>query len=192
MARNTNFNKDEVLEKTMHLFWAKGFDGTSLDDILKETGLLKGSLYHTFKSKENLFKLCLEKYGIRSKSFFYRDEDDPIDYIRNFFKRLVSEGVKEDAKGCLIMNSCLEFSNVSNELSKENEKLFNAVETNMLRVANKLLKDEKIKTSKSAKQLGRQFVVAAFSIREFSKFRKDKLFLKEIANNALFAVNIKI
>ena len=192
MSRTKTFDKDKVIDQVMHLFWEKGFEGTSLDDILQETGLLKGSLYHTFKSKDNLFKLCLEKYGIRSQSFFYKKEDDPIEYIKNFYKRLVADGVKKDAKGCLIMNTCLEFSAVNNDLSKQNEKLFNAVETNMLRVAKEIMKDKKLEISKSEKELASQFVVAAFSIREFSKFRKDRKFLTQIANNALVDIKASI
>lgn len=62
MARPREFDTDEVMEVIMGLFWAKGFDGTSLSDMEKATGLGRGSLVAAFGSKEALFLLALERY----------------------------------------------------------------------------------------------------------------------------------
>ncbi len=183
MSRELSFDKEEILNKVMYLFWEKGYESTSMGDIIEVTGLLKGSLYNAFKSKENLFSLCLENYGIRSKSFFLKDSDDPIKYIKDFFSRLVSEGSKKDSIGCLIMNSCLEFSGQSTSIALQNEKLFKAVENNMFNVATAIKKIRDLKIE--PRELANDLVVAAFSIREFSKFKNDKKFLKQIANNVL-------
>lgn len=56
------FNEDNVLDKTMHLFWRKGFYGTSMHDITQTTGLKPGSVYHAFGNKEALYIASLEKY----------------------------------------------------------------------------------------------------------------------------------
>ena len=183
MSRELSFDRDEILNKVMLLFWEKGYESTSMGDIMEVTGLLKGSLYNAFKSKENLFSLCLENYGIRSKSFFLKETDEPIVYIKTFFTRLVNEGAKKDSIGCLIMNSCLEFSGQNSSIALQNEKLFKAVENNMVNVAMAI---NELKTlDVEPRVLANDLVVAAFSIREFSKFKKDKKFLKQIANNVL-------
>ncbi len=187
MSRTIDFNKEEIIDKAMQVFWEKGYDGTSLKDLQSATGLLKGSLYNTFKSKENLFLLCLNKYGQHSQGFHYKS-GDPGEYLKSFFKRLVSEGIKEDfTKGCLIMNSCLEFSNDQGSLSQSSKALFDATEHNLKNVTTKIVAD-----SKEAKRIGAILISAAFSIREISKFRKDRAFLKQIANNALKEVELSI
>ena len=81
------------------------------------------------------------------------------------------------------MNSCLEFSGQNSSIALQNEKLFKAVENNMVNVAMAI---NELKTlDVEPRVLANDLVVAAFSIREFSKFKKDKKFLKQIANNVL-------
>lgn len=190
MSRNTEFDKEEVVGKAMEVFWNKGYENTSMRDLVEATGLLKGSIYNTFQSKENLFLLCLEKYGAHSRSFHFKEGENPKTYLKKFFKRLVDEGVDKDfTKGCLIMNSCLEFMGKDNALGKKSSALFSAVELNLSNVASAISKED---DSISVDKVKTNLVSAAFSIREISKFRKDRKFLKQIANNALSEICIKI
>ncbi|GMA68960.1 hypothetical protein GCM10025879_02060 [Leuconostoc litchii] len=65
MGKNKSFDTDEVLIKIAQLFVKRGYNGSSLDDIVEHTGLLRGSLYGTFGSKLGMFvaalELCLRK-----------------------------------------------------------------------------------------------------------------------------------
>ncbi len=51
------FDKDEALEKAMKLFWTRGYDGTSMAEIIETLGINKPSLYAAFGNKEELFHL---------------------------------------------------------------------------------------------------------------------------------------
>ena len=62
MARPREFDEDEVLDRAMHVFWAKGYEGTSMADLLSAMGLTNSSLYKAFGSKENLFRRTMERY----------------------------------------------------------------------------------------------------------------------------------
>ena len=188
MTRKIDFDRDDIIEKAMNTFWLKGYEGTSLKDLLDSTGLQKGSLYNTFKSKEDLFLLCLDRYAQYSRSFFYK-EGDPKVYLKDFFTRLVEEGhsLKEN-KGCLIMNTCLEFAGSKAKAAQKTSVMFAAVEVNFDNVIRAL----KIDNKKKRDALKTLIITTAFSLREISKFRKDKLFLKQIANNALKEFEIKI
>jgi TetR/AcrR family transcriptional repressor of nem operon len=55
MARPRTFDIEQVLAQAQDLFAAQGYNGTSIDDLVKATGLLRGSLYKAFGSKRNLF-----------------------------------------------------------------------------------------------------------------------------------------
>ena len=189
MSRMIDFDIDEVIENAMDVFWCKGYENTSMKDLMDATGLLKGSIYNTFGSKEKLFLKCLQKYGERSHSRFYNGTE-PVEYLKNFFKRLVSEGSKKNfVKGCLIMNSCLEFSETNDEKSDKSKKLFNATEENLKNVIKDILPQA---DKNEIDVLTVHLITAAFSIREISKFRKDSQFLKQIANNALTELDISI
>lgn len=188
MSRTTDFDKEEIISKAMHVFWTKGYEGTSLKDLTQATGLLKGSLYNTFKSKENLFLICLEKYGSYSRSFFYK-EGDPKIYLKNFFTRLVNEGSKaHNTSGCLIMNSCLELAGLDTAPAKKTKALFSATELNFENTVKAIFKEMDVDIEKYKASL----ITAAFSIREISKFKKNKNFLKKIANNSLKDFGLEI
>ena len=62
MARPRTFNPDDVLDAARDVFWRKGYQGTSLDDITAETGLTKPSLYAAFGDKSSLFLTILDRY----------------------------------------------------------------------------------------------------------------------------------
>jgi TetR/AcrR family transcriptional repressor of nem operon len=65
MARPRNFDPDEALDLARDVFWQKGFQGTSLDDITAATGLNKPSLYAAFGDKNALFQKVLDRYHAR-------------------------------------------------------------------------------------------------------------------------------
>ena len=65
MARPRSFNPDEALDLARDVFWQKGFQGTSLDDITAATGLAKPSLYAAFGDKNALFLKVLDRYHQR-------------------------------------------------------------------------------------------------------------------------------
>jgi TetR/AcrR family transcriptional repressor of nem operon len=62
MGRPREFDSDAALERAMHAFWARGYDGTSLCDLIEAMGISKSSFYETFGSKHDLFLSSLDHY----------------------------------------------------------------------------------------------------------------------------------
>jgi TetR/AcrR family transcriptional repressor of nem operon len=62
MARPREFDPDTVLESATRVFWAKGFESTSLDDLCNATGLNRSSLYAAFGAKRDLYLSALARY----------------------------------------------------------------------------------------------------------------------------------
>lgn len=67
MARPRAFDEELVLSQARTLFASQGYNGTSIDDLVKATGLLRGSLYRAFGSKRNLFEMLLAEVATRFK-----------------------------------------------------------------------------------------------------------------------------
>ncbi|PEB47769.1 TetR family transcriptional regulator [Bacillus pseudomycoides] len=57
--------RNEILDAADELFGRKGFDGTSTNDILEKVGIARGTLYHHFKSKEDIMDALIERYTVR-------------------------------------------------------------------------------------------------------------------------------
>jgi AcrR family transcriptional regulator len=62
-GRPRGFNRETALRRAMDVFWAKGYDGTSLADLTSAMGINPPSLYAAFGSKENLFREAVELYS---------------------------------------------------------------------------------------------------------------------------------
>lgn len=62
-GRPRSFDREEALRRAMYVFWERGYDGTSIADLLRAMQLNPPSLYAAFGSKEKLFKEALERYG---------------------------------------------------------------------------------------------------------------------------------
>jgi TetR/AcrR family transcriptional regulator, transcriptional repressor for nem operon len=63
MGRKRAFDYDEVIERATRLFWAKGYSGTSLRDLLEVMQIGESSFYNTVKSKKSLYAACLRHYN---------------------------------------------------------------------------------------------------------------------------------
>jgi TetR/AcrR family transcriptional repressor of nem operon len=62
MARTKDFDEHEVLTKAIQLFWYKGYNATSMQDLVDGLGISRSSLYDTYTDKHTLFVKALESY----------------------------------------------------------------------------------------------------------------------------------
>lgn len=115
MARPRKIEKDDALEAAMQAFWRKGYEATSMQDLMDATGLKKGSLYQTFGDKKQLFMDALQRYAdqvyFQFKDYF-RDAPDSKTAVRHFLtKELVDFALQETTpKGCFVTNSSVELA----------------------------------------------------------------------------------
>lgn len=111
MPWEKSFDEQDALEKAMLLFWQKGFEPTSMADLINGIGINRGSLYNAFGSKQSLFVKALLKYDDVRKAMLAKFEalDDPKRAIALFFDEAVSQTVADqDHKGCFLFNTALD------------------------------------------------------------------------------------
>lgn len=65
VVKNAEERRNEILDAADELFAQKGFDGTSTNEILEKVGIARGTLYHHFKSKEDIMDALIERYSVR-------------------------------------------------------------------------------------------------------------------------------
>lgn len=111
-GRPKTFNDDAVLEKAMLVFWRKGFDAATLEDIDQATGIPRQSLYRSFKNKRTLFLLSLDYYQDRvaSRILSILEQDRPaIENIKAVFDSWQSAIASKNGLGCLMGNTAAQF-----------------------------------------------------------------------------------
>jgi len=62
MGRPKEFDRDAVLDRALELFWDRGYEGTSMSDLVEQLGIGRQSLYDTFGDKRALYLLALDRY----------------------------------------------------------------------------------------------------------------------------------
>lgn len=129
MARAPEFERAEVVEKAMTVFWERGYGQTSVGDLVNATGLNPGSLYAAFGSKKGVFLEVLDEYNsgflarVRSLGSGNRPAMHDL-YV--FLLSIVDETVAgRDRRGCLSVNALLELSqhdaDIADRLNRHNE-----------------------------------------------------------------------
>jgi AcrR family transcriptional regulator len=122
MARPREFDEDEVLHAALRLFWENGYEGTSMDELMRVMGLTKSSLYHVFGSKEGLFWRVVERYQRDFLDFRHAALAEPTP--RRIAERLL-EGItdlhsgKVNPVGCLELNTALAGSKDAESIRQE-------------------------------------------------------------------------
>jgi TetR/AcrR family transcriptional repressor of nem operon len=111
MARPKEFNTTEVVEQAMLLFWKKGYEATSVEDLTEATGIKRGSLYGAFGNKEGLFLAALERYSETLVNSLIADLNDPDPHraIEGLFDSILQRKNRPGLPpGCLMTNTLLE------------------------------------------------------------------------------------
>ena len=105
-GRPRKFDEDEALDRATKVFWTKGFDGATVDDLVAGTGVGRPSLYATFGDKEALFLRCMKHYGETIGALAMRALSAPPNIreaIFGFLRQAVESSVGNDSpRGCLM------------------------------------------------------------------------------------------
>jgi TetR/AcrR family transcriptional repressor of nem operon len=123
MARPKTFDPDEALEKAMHVFWHKGYEATSMEDLLDAMDLNRGSLYDTFGDKRELFLKVIDRYctGFVGEKFAFLDQPGPaLPLLRRFIEMMIEGGLSDPRRrGCLIANTVMELAPHEKEIARQ-------------------------------------------------------------------------
>lgn len=114
MARLREFDTDTVLDAAMQTFWLRGYEATSLADLMAATGLQKGSIYKAFKDKHSLFMLALRRYLDQSNVLsrqYLEDAVSPMAGVAGWLQEIVSlRGNDCSRRGCFMLNCLVELA----------------------------------------------------------------------------------
>ena len=114
MGRPREFDIDQALDRAMNVFWAKGYEGTSLQDLLEATDIARGSLYKAFKDKHSIYLAALDRYDrtvVQRAIDLLRDAElgDGAVRIRLFLEDACDAVARRrDRRGCLLCNAAVD------------------------------------------------------------------------------------
>ena len=132
MPRAKGYDETEVLDRAMRAFWAQGYEGTSLNDLVEATGLHRGSLYAAYADKRALFLASLRHFDQLYRADFLdgiAQRYSGRDAIVAAFDGVCTLAEDTDTPGgCLLVNTALELSPHDPEIREFIDARLRAVE----------------------------------------------------------------
>ncbi|WP_280498003.1 TetR/AcrR family transcriptional regulator [Nocardia asiatica] len=110
MGRPRQFDESNLLDAATELFWSKGFDGTSVEDVSLATGIGNGSIYAAYGSKRGLFLAAFERY-CEGRARLVREAvgatgGSARSAVRALYQAIIEDcAAHPDRRGCLMINS---------------------------------------------------------------------------------------
>ena len=112
MGRPKEFDPEETLEQIMSVFWLKGYEGASLQDIEAATGLKKPSLYRTFGDKRAMYLAALAAYdeteAQKTEAILSRPGSARARIQRLLRAVIDSAATANDRRGCFLCNASVD------------------------------------------------------------------------------------
>jgi AcrR family transcriptional regulator len=109
-GRPRSFNEEKALDRAMHVFWRKGFEGSSLNDLTAAMGIQPASLYRAFGNKRALFEKALARYLAGPVAFVHDALGEPTAYtVADRILRRTAEFLTEGRSrhGCMTIQAAL-------------------------------------------------------------------------------------
>lgn len=121
-GRPTNFDHEEALEKALHVFWARGYEGASMTELTEALGINKPSIYAAFGNKEALFRKALARYATGPAAFVGEAMKEPT--ARQVVEKFLLQAVdffcdKSTPNGCMIVQGALTCGQSSSAIQQE-------------------------------------------------------------------------
>ncbi|MCK9861188.1 TetR/AcrR family transcriptional regulator [Paenibacillus sp. ATY16] len=190
MARPREFDQDAVLQKAMELFWEKGYERTSIQDLVERTGVHRGSLYDTFGDKNQLFLTCLDRFreGNRGHAYTILEEQGPAkDVLWRYFQRLIDVAMSDEngRRGCLIANTAMEMGKVDPVVAFRIEAYTLEMETNFKKFLMRAQQQGELKTKHTVQETARFLLNTRNGLYVLAKIATDRQVLEDAAKVAM-------
>ncbi len=108
MSARLQTDKSQAVEVAKELFWRRGFEDVSIEEVVKATGFNRYALYTAFGGKREIFLATLDAYYQERRSIFLTSLDDPdtapLEAIRRVFEFAINE-MAERGTGCMMCNA---------------------------------------------------------------------------------------
>jgi TetR/AcrR family transcriptional repressor of nem operon len=109
MARPKEFDTDEALDAALRVFWRKGYEATSIQDLVEATQVNRASLYESFGSKRKLFDKALARFASSENNVAQATAsmEPGLPRIRAAFQQVCEQSIA-DVRGCMVVNAIVE------------------------------------------------------------------------------------
>jgi TetR/AcrR family transcriptional regulator, transcriptional repressor for nem operon len=189
MARTKEFEPEAALTKAMDLFWRRGYEATSVQDLLLEMGIGRGSMYDTFGDKRALFLAALDRFEesrVSRADEILDNSASATEGIKNLFESTIEGLVSyEPRRGCLLANTAVELAPHDEEVAARISRYVGRTEEAFERTLVRGQARGEIPADKDPKALARFLVSTLHGVRVLARAGVDRAVLDDSVRTAL-------
>jgi TetR/AcrR family transcriptional repressor of nem operon len=188
MARPREFDEAAVLDAAVQCFWARGYEATSVRDLIERTGLTGASLYNAFGDKRALYQRALEHYVEGSVADRIRrcGQLPPREAIATFFAEVLKRSLCDrERKGCMLVNAALDAAPQDPDLRQAVVAMLVGLERFFLDRIAAGQADGTIGRTLPAETLAQHMLAVLMGVRVLARVRPERALLEGVVAAAL-------
>jgi TetR/AcrR family transcriptional repressor of nem operon len=189
MARPKEFDTDVALNEAMDLFWSKGFEATSMSDLVEHLGLARQSVYDTFGDKHDIYMAALRRYCEQRLAWMvplFRSERPVRAVLREYLEQTIAwVSQSEERRGCMLINAAVGLSSYDEGTRKLVADTWKTGGQEMVAMLRRAQERGEIGAHQNPQALARFFASVMTGILVLSKTTRDRQALQDVADVAL-------
>lgn len=188
MARTKEFDPEEALDRALDIFWRRGYEGTSLRDLLEGMDISRQSLYDTFGDKRSLFLKVLARYETLAMEGMIQllEGKGTLTAVRGFAEYFLAEIVLDADRGsCLMASTAIEVGRADPEIQTVVKTYFGRVEAAIHGVLANAMEAGQIAEDRDLRALARHLVNALHGLGIMGRAGHSRPALRQMLNGAL-------
>lgn len=194
VGRPREFERSAVLERAMEAFWERGYEATSMQDLVDCMGINRGSMYATFGGKRPLFLEALQHYidqSVERVANALMQEGSPRGNIESLMRTLADTAQCPETccRGCLLVNSVNEMAPHDEDVRAMLRAWIERCEDLFTRTLIRARDAGEIGKSRSPRALARMLLSTVFGVKTLGKVEPSKKTIRDIVDTALSSLD---
>ncbi len=189
MARTKEFDPDVALRAALALFWERGYEATSMADLVEHLGVARASIYATFGGKHELYLKALDRYGELIHPTLLTGLSQPgpaLPAVRALVERFACESASEGGRrGCFVVNTAVELAPHDPPAARRVQASWDYLEAALTSALIRAQAQGELAEGKDPQALARCLLVLMQGLRVIGKAATEPQRLRDAAAQAL-------
>ena len=186
MARTREFDGNRALDDALRVFWDKGYEAASIQDLVSATGVNRASLYQTFGSKRELFLKVLDRFAACDQNIEQATAGVAPGLARiRAALRLAGKQAAADVRGCMVVNAIVERASQDREMQDLGRAARRRLDNFFAESLAEAERRGEIRAGRDRLALARFLTNALFGLRVMAKTRPSASTIRAIVETTL-------
>ncbi|KAA2265733.1 TetR/AcrR family transcriptional regulator [Solihabitans fulvus] len=189
MPRAKEFDPDAVLQSALELFWRRGYEATSMADLVEHLGIARASIYGTFGGKRDLYLAALRRYLATTDPQILDELSRPgpvLPSVRALVERFADQSATDELRlGCMVVNAAVELASTDAEAARLVDASWANLEVALTGALLRARAQGELAAEADPRALARFLLVLLQGVRVLGRARPDPDRLRDAVDQAL-------